>query len=144
MAWRTCTIQHERAVKFDFHQVPASLSIIGELLLWTPPVPWDTFLEENIIALVFAIVGVGSSFGGGKRLMFEANRLVPGLVVVLVCWVAMVIIVMLLLFLIEAVEKLNAFIVVHKEHLRLKDTALDLEERLHRHEVRESAALEAL
>ena len=89
------------------------MSIIGELLLWTPPVPRDTFLEENIIALVFAIVGVGSSFGGGKRLMFEANRLVPGLVVVLVCWVAMVIIVMLLLFLIEAVEKLNAFIVVH-------------------------------
>ena len=77
--------------------------------------------------------------------MFEANRLVPGLVVVLVCWVAMVIIVMLLLFLIEAVEKLNAFIVVHKEHLRLKDTALDLEERLHRHEVRERCvALEAL
>ena len=104
-----------------WYQLP--LSIIGELLLWTPPVPRDTFLEENIIALVFAIVGVGSSFGGGKRLMFEANRLVPGLVVVLVCWVAMVIIVMLLLFLIEAVEKLNAFIVVHKEHLRLKDTA---------------------
>ena len=77
--------------------------------------------------------------------MFEANRLVPGLVVVVVCWVAMVIIVMLLLFLIEAVEKLNAFIVVHKEHLRLKDTALDLEERLHRHEVRERCvALEAL
>ena len=94
-----------------WYQLP--LSIIGELLLWTPPVPRDTFLEENIIALVFAIVGVGSSFGGGKRLMFEANRLVPGLVVVLVCWVAMVIIVMLLLFLIEAVEKLNAFIVVH-------------------------------
>ena len=114
-------------------------------MLWTPPVPRDTFLEENIIALVFAIVGVGSSFGGGKRLMFEANRLLPGLVVVLVCWVAMVIIVMLLLFLIEAVEKLNAFIVVHKEHLRLKDTALDLEERLHRHEVRERCvALEAL
>ena len=121
------------------------MSIIGELLLWTPPVPRDTFLEENIIALVFAIVGVGSSFGGGKRLMFEANRLVPGLVVVVVCWVAMLIIVMLLLFLIEAVEKLNAFIVVHKEHLRLKDTALDLEERLHRHEVRERCvALEAL
>ena len=76
------------------------MSIIGELLLWTPPVPRDTFLEENIIALVFAIVGVGSSFGGGKRLMFEANRLVPGLVVVVVCWVAMLIIVMLLLFLI--------------------------------------------
>merc|ERR1719375_1621165 len=126
-----------------WYQLP--LSIIGELLLWTPPVPRDTFLEENIIALVFAIVGVGSSFGGGKRLMFEANRLLPGLVVVLVCWVAMVIIVMLLLFLIEAVEKLNAFIVVHKEHLRLKDTALDLEERLHRHEVRERCvALEAL
>ena len=35
--------------------------------------------------------------------------------------------------------------VVHKEHLRLKDTALDLEERLHRHEVRERCvALEAL
>merc|ERR1719375_1803341 len=126
-----------------WYQLP--LSIIGELLLWTPPVPRDTFLEENIIALVFAIVGVVSSFGGGKRLMFEANRLLPGLVVVLVCWVAMVIIVMLLLFLIEAVEKLNAFIVVHKEHLRLKDTALDLEERLHRHEVRERCvALEAL
>jgi len=125
-----------------WYQFP--LSLVGECLLWTPPVPRDTFLEENIIAMVFAIVGIGSSFGG-KRMMFEANSLIPGMVVVLVCWFAMVVIIMTLLVLIEVVEKLNAFIIIHKDQLRLKDTALDLEERLHRHEVRERChALEGL
>ena len=139
------TIQHERAVNLISTQVVVlcrswRLSCCGRRRS-----RGDTFLEENIIALVFAIVLSVRASEEASTLMFEANRLVPGLVVVVVCWVAMVIIVMLLLFLIEAVEKLNAFIVVHKEHLRLKDTALDLEERLHRHEVRERCvALEAL
>ena len=71
-----------------WYQLP--MSVIGGTLLWMPEIPRDTFLEEYFILLVFTVIGGGQSYEKTQALIDKANRAIPGVIIVTVCWFVMV------------------------------------------------------
>ena len=122
------------------------LSVVGAALLWIPDIPRDTALEEYVAVVVFALLGLAARDARAAAFIRAADALVPGCVVVVGCWVFCFVVVAGVVWLIEGVEKADAFRVVRARSMRLEgDEDLDLEARLHRATVREkSARLEAL
>ncbi|KAH8065691.1 hypothetical protein JL722_68 [Aureococcus anophagefferens] len=138
-------VAFSRAVVFRPAWYQRLLGWTGALIQSLPEIPRDTFLEEYIAVVVFALIGFVQNDDRARAVLNSINSAIPGAVVVLGCMALCFFIVAGGLLAIEVVEKADAARVVAVEGHELGDENLDLEERLHRHRVREAAeALEKL